>query len=91
MAAMLPDLDDLDLNQLDGISSLIPSQDKKAKEMEEQNRLRQQQMNQQRIMQQQQQMQSSPWYIQENDKNNYERIFGHFDTENNGMVGAQEM
>lgn len=54
MAAMLPDLDDLDLNQLDGISSLIPSQDKKAKEMEEQNRLRQQQMNQQRIMQQQQ-------------------------------------
>jgi len=42
MAAMLPDLDDLDLNQLDGISSLIPSQDKKQKQIEEQVRMRKQ-------------------------------------------------
>ena len=34
MAAMLPDLDDLDINQLDGINSLIPSVDKKSKEQE---------------------------------------------------------
>ena len=36
MAAMLPDLDDLDINKLDGINSLIPSVDMKSKQQEAQ-------------------------------------------------------
>jgi hypothetical protein len=41
MAKMLPNLDDLDINQMSTISSLIPSIDAKAKEQQRQVQMRQ--------------------------------------------------
>ena len=53
MAKMLPNLDDLDINQMSTISSLIPSIDAKAKEQQRQVQMRQEMEAQNRVRVQQ--------------------------------------
>eukprot|EP00347_Sterkiella_histriomuscorum_P010340 403376681 len=92
IAASLPDLDSLDLNQFNNISSLIPSVNQ-VQQQKVMNQAQQQMMKQQQMMHQQvlERAKQSPWFIQPEEKERYLKIFAQVDKENMGFLSSEKV
>ncbi|TNV82753.1 hypothetical protein FGO68_gene15469 [Halteria grandinella] len=92
IAKHIPDLDKLNIDALNQLHSLIPSVNQAEQEKMQLNQ-QQQMMRQQEMMlkQMMQQARQSPWYIQQDDIQRYQKIFGSFDQGGQGFLTSEQM